>query len=125
VKIIAQLLPYLLPRYQYSVLFIERPMEEVLPSQSKMLKDRGQKAAPDSNQLAAVFIQQVNRIKRWIENQPNIRMICIQYSRLILRPSEEAAKIPEFLGVDMDLEAMISVVDPSLWHQKSISTDRI
>ena len=123
VKIIVQLLPFLLPRYQYSVLFIERPIEEILPSQSKMLKDRGQQTTADSNQLATVFKQQVTRVKRWIENQPNIRMICLQYSHLILCPREEAAKIPEFLGVDMDLEAMISVIDSSLWHQKSISTD--
>ncbi len=123
VKIIAQLLPFLLPGYQYSVLFIERSMEEVLLSQSKMMNDLGQKTASDSGQLASIFGQQVNRVKQWVENRTNIRMLCLQYSHLILNPVEEVKRIPEFLDVDMDVKAIISVIDPSLWHHKCIIAD--
>lgn len=123
VKIIAQLLPFLLPRYQYVVLFVERNMEEILQSQEKMLKDLGQKTISDSNQLAVIFEQQLNRVKQWIENRSNIRMLCLQYSRLILHPREEVAKIQEFLNIDMDIGAMSSAIDPSLWHQKSSSAN--
>ena len=86
VKIIAQLLPFLLPGYQYSVLFVERAMEEILRSQAKMLKDLGQKDSSDSSPLANTFSQQINRVKNWIENQSNIKMITLQYSQLVLHP---------------------------------------
>jgi hypothetical protein len=122
VKIIAQLLPFLLPQYQYSVLFVERPMDEILSSQAKMLESREQPAA-DSRQLETIFVQQVKRIKSWIENQSNIRILCLQYHRLMLHPEEEVPKIPEFLCVDMNLEAMVSVIEPSLWHYRSTLAD--
>ncbi|MEE9610292.1 MAG: tetratricopeptide repeat protein, partial [Desulfatiglandales bacterium] len=64
VKIIAQLLPFLPPRFHYRVIFMERDIKEVLASQRKMLEHRGRSGAKVSDEsLGKTFRRQVRQVK--------------------------------------------------------------
>ena len=120
VKIITQLLPYISPDYEYTVLYIIRPMEEILRSQKCMrehLPDAGKSVAREV--LEQSYSRQVQRVQHWMENHPKIRTLYVYYPELMNHPLEKAEEIRSFLGVGLDTEAMASAVDVGLWHQKN------
>ena len=56
VKIIVQLLQYLLPGFEYRIIFMQRDIKEILRSQKKMLENLGKNPeAGDLKVLARVF----------------------------------------------------------------------
>ncbi len=120
VKIITQLLPYIPTDYEYAVLYMVRPMEEILCSQKHMreqLPGDGKSVAREV--LEQSYTRQVQRVQHWMENHPKMRTLYVYYPEVLAHPLEKAKEIRSFLGVDLNAEAMSSVVDMTLWHQKS------
>jgi predicted AlkP superfamily phosphohydrolase/phosphomutase/tetratricopeptide (TPR) repeat protein len=83
VKIIAQLLPYIPPRFSYRVIFMERTMDEVIASQHKMLV-RGGKHRENfyPGGLDIIFRKQLQLTKKWIKEQPNIDVLYVNYEEV-------------------------------------------
>src|SRR5262249_61604387 len=52
VKVVSALLPYLPPQHTYKIIFMQRPMQEVLASQTAMLERRGQERGQGKQQKA-------------------------------------------------------------------------
>ncbi len=120
VKMIAALLKHLPPDYQYKVVFMWRQIDEVLASQREMLVHRGEPAGkiPDE-QMAALFEKHVGRVAAWLDQQPNIDVLYVDYGDVLAQPEDEARRINRFLGGDLDVAAMAGVVDPSLYRQRA------
>lgn len=119
VKIISQLLKHLPPYYDYKVVFMRRDMEEILASQRKMLVRRGEPAdAVDDGRMAALFRKHLERVQAWLDRQPNVDVVYVSYNETLESPIEQARRIDRFLGGRLDVEAMASVVDPSLYRQR-------
>ena len=56
VKVVSALLPYLSPQHMYKIIFVQRPLQEVLASQAAMLERRGaQSGEADDQALETVF----------------------------------------------------------------------
>ena len=55
VKIVTPLLPYLPRRHHYRIIFVDRPLEEILASQSRMRERRGQAPQADVSRLGAAL----------------------------------------------------------------------
>jgi hypothetical protein len=53
-----------------------------------------------------------------MEGQPNLSYIDVDYNQAIQDPRSTAEKINQFLGGDLDVQAMAAVVDPSLYRQR-------
>jgi hypothetical protein len=120
VKVIAQLLPYLPPNFNYKIIFMRRPMSEVLKSQQIMLgreKDVKTKAFPSG--LNKAFEKQLNRVDEWIESQPNIDVINVNYKDVIENPTAELESLVSFLDRDIDLNLLKSAIDKKLYRNKS------
>jgi len=120
IKIIAQLLPFLPSNYDYKIIFMEREMSEVLQSQQIMLgkeKDVKSKAFPLG--LNDAFQKQLVKVEAWIESQPNVQQLRVQYSNVISNPEEEVDNIISFLGKEGDKENMMEVVDRDLYRNRS------
>lgn len=120
VKIISQLLQHLPADCSYKVVFMRREMEEILASQKRMLVRRGE--TPDKiedERLAALFRQHVERVRRWLDGQPNFEVLYVSYNRILDRPLEQAGELDAFLEQDLDVEAMAQVVDPTLYRQRA------
>jgi hypothetical protein len=120
VKIIAQLLPFLPSNYDYKIIFMRRDMSEVLKSQQIMLgkeKDVKSKAFPMG--LNDAFQKQLIKVENWIDSQPNVEMLSVDYSNVIENAEAEIDNVISFLSSPGDRDKMIKVVDKKLYRNKS------
>lgn len=119
VKIIATLLPHLPADYTYQVIFMRRAMPEILASQRKMLVRRGEDPDKISDEeLTRLFEKHLQQVNTWIQNQPSIKRIDIDYNQLVDNPRPPAERVHQFLGLPLDVEKMVQVVDPNLYRQR-------
>lgn len=119
VKIISMLL-YRLPSDQnYKVIFVQRDMREILSSQKKMLKRLGEPfdQVPDTT-LARKFEIHLAKIADWIKKRKNIECLYVNYRQIVEDPLTNAKRIKDFLQCPLDIEAMASAVDPSLYRNR-------
>ena len=119
VKMVGALLKHLPPAYRYKVIFMRRKIEEVLASQKKMLIRRGEATDTISDErLAELFSKHVTQIGAWIEEQPNIEVLYVDYGQVLAKPMNQAVSINRFLGNQLDEEEMAAIVDPGLYRQR-------
>lgn len=120
VKIIATLLEHLPHEYTYKVIFMHRRMEEILASQRKMLIRRGESPdRVDDETMAKAFQRHVEKVQAWLRGQSNIAVLNVDYSQLVSDPWLYLDPISDFLGTDLKVEKMASVVDPSLHRNRA------
>lgn len=104
-------------RFAYRVIFMKRPLDEILASQRVMLEREGKKSA-DAAMLRKIFQQQMADTESFISNQAVFSYLPIEYHDVVRSPLDSAKKIQAFLGRDLDLEAMVRAVDPALYRQR-------
>lgn len=118
VKVIAALLTHLPEGYEYRVLFMRRNIEEVLASQAKMLENRGEETNVDDATMADLFQKHLHQVRAWMNSQPNLRYLDIDYNAVLADPVPYVHQINQFLGGHLDEAAMAAVIDPSLYRQR-------
>ena len=119
VKMVSMLLYHLPEKYRYKIIFMQRDMQEMLASQSLMLKRLGKEDNTTSDEvIAEKYEKHLKKIDIWLKIQPNIDLLYIQYNRVIHDPAGEAAKVNHFLGGFLDESKMAKVVEPSLYRQR-------
>lgn len=118
VKIIAALLIELPSNYEYHVLFMRRKMEEILASQNKMLENRGENSTVEDDKMAELFRKHLEQVEKWMTEQSNLRYIDIDYNKMLENPKPQLEEINKFLGSNLNIEKMMEIVDPSLYHQR-------
>ena len=114
IKIISHLLKELPPDNNYKVLFIRRNLDEVLASQAKMLVRRGEESATEDATLRELFEADLWRAQYLLKRGSHFDWIELQHREFLDDPRGQAGKIRDFLGVDMNVEAIAAVVDRSL-----------
>ena len=120
VKIIAQLLPFLPPNYDYKIIFMRRDMNEVLKSQQIMLgKEKDVKSKVFPMGLNDAFQKQLIKVENWIDSQPNVEMLSVDYSNVIDNAEDEIDNVISFLSSPGDRNKMMKVVDKKLYRNKS------
>jgi LPS sulfotransferase NodH len=97
---------------------MERPLPEVLASQDEMLKRRGSQETGDAAMLAAAFRDHMREVVAWLEQREDIAVCRMGYRRLLNDPIGCAQIIRDFLGLDLDAQAMAKAVDPSLYRNR-------
>lgn len=120
VKIIYRLLRHLPADLEYRVIFMERDADEVFASQRDMLIDRRDRAAEqDREKMIRAMSADLEATKGWLNAQPNMRCLWVPYAEVVSEPAGWARRIADFLGGEMDQEAMAGVVTPSLYRHRS------
>ncbi len=119
VKVISYLLRYLPEGHSYKVIFMERRIQEVLASQKRMMRRRGEAAdkVPD-DVMAGVFERHLAEIWEWLSEQSDIETIHVSYNETLQDPEPTAERVAAFLGGGLDVERMTRVVDPRLYRQR-------
>jgi hypothetical protein len=69
-------------------------------------------------QLAEMYGKHLAKVKNWLENQTNIRVIYLEYNQMLVDPQKSANQVNKFLGDGLDQQAMAAVVDTSLYRQR-------
>ena len=119
VKIISALLMHLPPDHTYKILFMRRSMEEILASQKQMLVRRGEPSDKvDDAEMARLFDKHLREIQTWLDRQPHVTYLDIDYNAMLRDPRPQLARVLPFLGLALDLEKMAEVVDPALYRQR-------
>ncbi|NOZ72365.1 MAG: sulfotransferase [Chloroflexi bacterium] len=119
VKVISALLEHLPPGYEYKVLFMERRMSEVLASQRKMLERRGETSSVDDETLGKLLAKHVQQVKSWLAGQPNFALMTVDYNQMLADPQPYVRRINQFLGGQLNEQAMNEVVDPALYRNRA------
>jgi sulfotransferase family protein len=118
VKVITQLLLSVPKGRDYKLIFMERPLPEVLASQDEMLKRRGTTDAVDHAIMTDAFKDHLRAVSAWLDQRDDIPLCRVGYRKLIADPVGHAHNIREFLGLDLNVDAMAQQVDPSLYRNK-------
>ena len=118
VKVIAALLTHLPSDYEYRVLFMSRKIEEILASQAKMLENRGEESKVDDDTMGTLFAKHLQQVHAWMNSQPNLLYLELDYNTMMDDPVPYVRRINQFLGVNLDEEKMVAVIDPSLYRQR-------
>ena len=120
VKVISRLLLSLSGDHEYRVIFMQRPMPEVLASQDQMLRRRGTyKEGTNPAAIAAAFEKHLNEVNAWLDSKPNVRVLRLPYHDVLSEPQEISQKLSDFLGVPLNVEAMKQQIDSSLYRNRS------
>jgi hypothetical protein len=118
VKVITQLLLSVPKGRDYKLIFMERPLPEVLASQDEMLKRRGTTDAVDHAIMTDAFKDHLRAVSAWLDQRDDIPLCRVGYRKLIADPVGHARNIREFLGLGLNVDAMAQQVDPSLYRNK-------
>jgi predicted AlkP superfamily phosphohydrolase/phosphomutase/Flp pilus assembly protein TadD len=122
IKCISMLLPAMPANHQYKVIFMLRPIAEVIASQQAMTTRLGTKGANlDVEQLERGLRAHREEVRRWAATASHIDWLEIDYPELVRDPASTIAKLVEFLGAERlpNEQAMAAVVDPLLYRRKS------
>jgi hypothetical protein len=119
VKVISQLLLSLPPQHEYRVIFMQRPLPEVMASQDEMLRRRGNFDPDEDNSVVArAFQDHLSDVYAWLNSKPHVKVNRVQYHAVLREPKETAENVARFLGVPLDVEAMAKQVDGTLYRQR-------
>jgi len=119
VKMVYRLLYDLPADRQYRVVFMQRDLGEVIASQNVMLARQGKPPGPLSDErLMALFEAELQKAYEWLAAQPNFRVLYVNYNDTIRNPRPTIESLNAFLGGDLDTDAMLRVVDPTLYRQQ-------
>jgi hypothetical protein len=119
VKVISRLLLALPAGHEYRIIFMERPLAEVLASQDRMLRRRGTyKEGASPAAISAAFEKHLREVYAWMEGKPHVKAMRVAYHDVLGDPKGVGEKLAEFLGIELNLEAMPRQVDASLYRNR-------
>lgn len=124
VKVISALLEHLPSDHSYRVIFMRRRLVEVLRSQQKMLANRDEAAdAVADEHLTAFFTKHLKTTETWLQTQPNVEALFVDYNEMLVNPEPAVDQLIEFLtpldtGSEFSSGPMLRVVDPELYRNR-------
>jgi hypothetical protein len=118
VKIITFLLQHLPLTHNYKVLFMNRRLDEVLTSQTKMLSSLGETHETGDLEMRQMYINHLARTKSLLSHRPCFEVHHVRYHEVIDDGVMQARAVSRFLGGGLDIEAMASVVRPELYRNR-------
>lgn len=123
VKVISALLPALPEKHRYRIVFMRRPVEEVVKSQEKMLANRGQRPKVERLHLIATQEAHVSRTLEMLRQSGSIAVLEVNFPDLVADPDAQITRVRAFLTpfVTGQHAAMVAAVKPELYRNRGTS----
>ena len=119
VKVISQLILSLPAGHDYRIVFMQRPLPEVLKSQDEMLRRRGNTdSIADNSAIEEHFHRHLVEVNKWLAGKANMQVYRVHYHRVLREPNAVAEEIAAFLQMPLDINAMVGQVDGSLYRNR-------
>ena len=120
VKVVSSLLEFLPEGHEYRVIFMRRPLEQIIASQDRMLERLGKDAPPaPRGAVMKAFEKHLRNVESWLSSRPHISVLNVDYEAVLREPCEQASRISAFLGQKLDVESMVRKVEVSLHRERS------
>lgn len=117
-KVISHLLEDLPEDNFYRVILMRRDFDEIIASQNKMLDRRGEENPVEDEAAKEAYIRHLVDVRFMVRKRPNFEMLEIHYTQALEAPQTFVADVNAFLGGDLDVDAMMEVVDPELYRNR-------
>jgi len=107
---------------QYRVLLIQRDHDEILESQAKMIRRRGESVqdSPERRgRLRREYQRIVEQTKTVLGARPDVRLLTLRHEDILRAPGDAALLINKFAGGTLDAPRMASAVDHGLHRNRS------
>ena len=121
IKIISFLLRNLPDANNYRVVFMHRPIEEVLASQRAMLRDAPTSDALPDDRIALGFQRHLEDVGGMLRRRPCFEVLDVQHAAVLADPAAAAREINQFLGGTLNVSGMTAVVDERLYRNRRTS----
>ncbi len=124
IKVISALLSDLPYQHRYKVIFMVRPIDEVVQSQNSMTQRLGTTLNElESEQLSRALLEHRTQAIEWLEKHPRLDLLVVEYNDLLQNPDPHISKIIEFLGPEKvnGFEAMRARIDKNLYRNRGSS----
>jgi len=118
IKVISFLLKHLPESLDYSVVFMQRNLDEVLDSQAKLLALRGESSDTDDTRMRAMFERHLAGTKRMLATRSCFEVLEVSFNEMLVDVSRNAERVNRFLGGRLDVERMAAVVSPELYRSR-------
>ncbi len=120
VKVISQLLFALPAGRDYRIIFLQRPLSEVVASQAEMIRRRGTTgAALPPAALIAGLTAHLNQVNAWLTGKAHVSVHRVEHHDVLRDPLRTSESIQQFLKCPLDVVAMSQQIDPSLYRQRA------
>jgi hypothetical protein len=123
VKVISQLLFALPGAYDCRIIFMERPLAEVVASQVEMIRRRGTSGAALSQAVLIAALQShLNQVNASLQHRPNILLCRVEYHQVLRDPMCASETVQQFLHQTLDIASMAQQVNQSLYRCRTEGT---
>lgn len=126
VKVVAPLIKFLPERYSYKIIFMTREIQEIMFSQEKMLDRLSEDTNQDNDRnrsienMKAAFEQMSNDTIALIKRKENMDILEFPYGTINTgNIAEMLTEIVSFLEMELHVDKMKSVIDPTLYREKT------
>ena len=123
-KVVSMLLPFLMSAHRFRVIFMLRPLEDVLASQESMRHHR-QTVTPTARfeEMVEELRQHRERMLGLLHASGNVEVLEVNYPALIDDPLAWSERVAVFAGLPLDQAvAMAGVIVPKLCHRRTRGT---
>ncbi|MFT6243069.1 MAG: putative AlkP superfamily phosphohydrolase/phosphomutase/tetratricopeptide (TPR) repeat protein [Akkermansiaceae bacterium] len=120
IKIISALLSQLPPRHKYRIIFMKRPVEEVVDSQWKMLERSGQSPVSEKQHLIQTQETHVEQTLAQLRQLQDVQLIEIDYPEMVSDPDSQLDSLKAFLGkATPKPDQLVTAIRPELHRNKA------
>jgi hypothetical protein len=120
VKIVTPLLQYLPDTYNYRVILMQRPLEEVVASQNVMLARAGEAAgAVPDDAVVAQYEKFVRSKQAIVASRACFETLTVRYGDVIADPLSQAERVDRFVGGGLAIERMAAAVHGRLYRNRT------
>ncbi|MGA0901105.1 MAG: alkaline phosphatase family protein [Luteolibacter sp.] len=121
IKVVTALLPALPRKHRYKILYMVRPVEQIIDSQWAMLARHGKSPRAEKDHLIATQDQYSRKVRELLSSSEQVELLEVDYPKLIADPASVLEEIAGFLGVAFQLTSdVIDCVKPQLYRQRQM-----
>ena len=120
VKVVSPLLACIPEPCPCKVIFMERPLHEILLSQGEMLRGTAvpERLREENEQLFLVYEKHLAALPLYFARGQDWDVLRLAYGAIVEDPFSAARDLSLFLGREMDVFAMAAAVDPELYRSR-------
>jgi hypothetical protein len=121
IKVVTALLPYLPNKHHYKILYMVRPIEQIIDSQWTMLTRKGKQPRAEKSHLIESQQQFSRNVRATLAKSQQVQMLEVDYLKLVSDPETVLGELKSFLGNDFHATPkVIDCVKPQLYRQRAL-----